>query len=407
MISEQNAFFNGMSTSRQPARMMVASTSVFCIIDAVISWQKFSEEALVCEYSTPEERQSAAKAFLQLERHLGTNFLQEHPHLAYFFINRTRWPKMWAIWFANLLNRLQGHPQFDQLINELRRPDKYQERMTILNIVDRVLDSAKEIRFDVPTNVNGVTKKPDLQIAFEHCKNGILFEVSDLLTNSRERAANDVARQFFNLVQPWMPELAISGRVLRTLSPAHFSEVAAQIERTIKEVSTGKPFASFERAGVVESGVSTQQCIGMLQEWASARRMNVNELSGPAHNHSDLDRLAVKLRTEQQQLPRDGAGVVILGVAPMTATPGSQKDFEVIANALEEELFRYDHLAYAGILFQWLGSIEPGVLRYGNHLCINRCRFEWMCDSLILLKNRFARPGLSQECEQSFLGAIS
>jgi hypothetical protein len=86
--------------------------------------------------------------------------------------------------------------------------------------------------------------------------------------------------------------------------------------------------------------------------------------------------------------------------------PGTKKTFEDLAKAVEEIVYKYPHVGYLVLVFQWLGGNANEVLRHREHICINQQKFGIECSSFLLFKNRFANKPMSPRVEEQFLNAF-
>jgi len=205
------------------------------------------------------------------------------------------------------------------------------------------------------------------------------------------------------------PGFSWSGRMEKSLAPLHLQDVLARLEKVKGLAISERRFTSLELPGVIALAIAPSGS-EELRVWGNGRGLEVGEFAGPPTNVVETDRLAFKLRREQEQLPRDGSNVVIINSAPLTAIPWDPHQLSQIAHCLEEEVFKHPHICYCGIIFSWVGGNVTSALTSGEHFCVNRQRFDFMCDTVLLLRNRFATRPLPEPIDRrfkaSFIGTV-
>jgi hypothetical protein len=143
---------------------------------------------------------------------------------------------------------------------------------------------------------------------------------------------------------------------------------------------------------------------------SNARGMEINQFCGTGVNVSEIERISNKLNREQEQLPPDRTNVVVIYSEMFQMPPTSQMQFEHLVHRLEEETFKFPHIGYLLLVLNWIGTNSNQVLQYGDHVCIKRKRFHFLCDSILMIKNRFAAkpmPGLVEhKFRESFITSV-
>jgi len=343
---------------------------------------------------------------LELKSVLGEQLFEGLHPLVGFFINRAAGPFKWAIWFAKVLAPIRHHPDFDRLVADLRNPERYGERMTILNITDILSAAGFAFTLDKEIQINGKPKKPDLLVQLNNVDPGLFIEVTTLGASEKEREANEVFRAISDAL--WLSSglFRYSGRVERILSPKHLEEVLQKVKSMAIKAQNETGFETLKIDGVICLAVATEVKAAEMGNWARAQGMKPDEFRGPPVEVSEMDRLSFKLKTEQAQLPPDKTNVVVIYTHLFQGAPNTPAAFSALANAIEDAVYRHSHIGYLVLVFSWIGGNRNESYRLRDHLCINRERFDYMCQTFMLFKNRFAAKPMPDELEQKFLEAF-
>lgn len=372
----------------------------------LVSWDELHQRALIHDDLTESERLAAAKAILELRSILGERFFEVNHQLVGFFINRAAWPLKWAIWFAGVLGAIRRHPDFSRLIADLQNRDRYGERMMILNIVDILSTSGFTFTLDKEIQINGRPKRPDLFVMLDTAGPGLFIEVTSMGESDKQAKADEVFHAVGDAVWPAFGSLEVAGRVERVLSPRHLEEVLEKVKFTVAKALNETGFESLEIDSVIRLGVATQAKAAQLKDWAESRGLKLGEFAGPAVSISEIDRLSRALREKQEQLPPDEPNVVVIYSHLFPHSPYSEETFSALANSIEDVVYRYSHIGYLVLVFSWTGVNSKESYRFRDHLCVNRQRFDFQCQTFMLFKNRFAEKPMPANIEQQFLKAF-
>jgi hypothetical protein len=371
-----------------------------------LSWDNLRERAGNHKDLSENQKRDAVSAFDALQGVFGTSFLndQQHP-LFWFFFDRSGWRCEWAIWFAGFLQSLNQHPDFSRLVHELKNPSFFNERMSILNIVEILLPVGFLFRLDSRINVGGISKRPDIFIKLDTDDPGFFIEVTSLARSQRQREADEVFRELWDDCM-LTPLMGCSGRLERVLAPPHLEEIKQKICMVVNKAQNETGFETLEIPGTIQFAFATQAHEEKLKTWAEARGMKVNQLSGPEVNVLEFDRIGFKLKTELKQVPPDRANVIVIYSHLFAMPPGNTAEFEQFIHELEDVVYKHPQVGYLILIFSWTGGNGKPVLRSQNHICVNRCRLYFNCESIMLFKNRFAAKPIPPAVEEKFLKAF-
>jgi hypothetical protein len=375
--------------------------------DITLTWDDLRERARNHSDLSAEQSRDAVLAFDVLQSFFGKAFFDPEHTLFWFFLDRSGWRCEWAIWFAGFLQSLNQHPDFPRLVRELGNPALYGERMTILKILEILIPVGFSFSLDCPISIKGVQKKPDLFVKQDDSDPGFFIEVTTLAPSKREREATRVFHEISESVWPFLFQTDYCGHLERVLAPLHLQEVKQKVQIAAKKAAHETGFETVEIAGVIQIAFAAKSRNEELQKWADVHGMKVGEFSGLAVKVSEFDRISTKLTKELEQVPPDRANVVVIYSHFFALPPRDTHAFEKFVHALEDEVYKHSHIGYLVLIFRWTGGSENQVLRYGDHICVNRCQLYFNCDSIMLFKNRFAAKPMPPDIEEKFLKAFT
>ena len=377
------------------------------MINLTLTWDGLRERARNHNDLSDDNKREAVLAFDALQGIFGNSFFDDKKHpLFFFFFDRSGWRCEWAIWFARFLESLNQHADFSRLVHELKNPDLYHERMSILKIVEILLPVGFSFRLDSQININGVPKKPDLFVQLDSGDPGFFIEVTALGPSQKEREARVAFDELWGHSFMLYPLTNCAGRLQRVLAPLHLQEIKQQIQTLVKKAQSETGFETLEIPGTLQFAFATEAQDERLHKWAQARGMEAGQLSGPGVNVEEFDRISFKLEKELKQVPPDRANVVVLYSHLFTMPPRDTAAFSKFVHALEDVVYKHAHIGYLILIFSWTGGSDNAVIRYHDHICVNRCQLYFNCNSMMLIKNRFTAKPMQPTVEEKFLKAF-
>ena len=135
--------------------------------------------------------------------------------------------------------------------------------------------------------------------------------------------------------------------------------------------------------------------------------MKVNELSGPGADVDEFARISRTLVEKIKQVPSDRANVIVVYPHLFAMPPRGTAEFASFVHALEDLVYKHPHVGYLILIFSWTGGNDNAVIRYRDHICVNRLRLYFNCNSMMLIKNRFAAKPMLPVVEKAFLEAFT
>jgi hypothetical protein len=200
--------------------------------------------------------------------------------------------------------------------------------------------------------------------------------------------------------------LDYAGELARVLAPRHLEEVLETVKSAAQKAADETGFEILEIPGVIRAAFARKSNKEALDRWAKDHGLDSCEFRGPSTNVPEIDRIAFKLQTELKQVPTDRTNVVVIYSHLFTAPPTDIRIFEQFVHALEDLAYKHSHVGYLLLIFNWIGGNENEVLHCRDHFCVNRKLFYFVCDSTILIRNRFAAKPMPPAVEERFRTAF-
>jgi hypothetical protein len=371
-----------------------------------LAWNDLRIRARNHDELSDDKKSKAIAAYNELEAVFGESFFSYRHPLFQFFLDRSGWRHEWAIWFSGFVTSLKSHPDYEFVVHELKNPDFFGERMSVLEIAEFLSAAGFNFRFDVPILINGVQKEPDLFVQLTPADIGFFVEVSTLGPSEKELEANRVFHELFDFHFFW-PLGQCCGQLERPPAPVHLAEIKSKIEDLVKKVREQSSFESLVVPGLVKFGCAAESKMLELQQWASAHGLKVGELSGPDGGADEFGRISRKLKEKLQQVPNDRANVIVLYSHMFAMPPRETSEFASFVHALEDIVYRHPQTGYLVLIFSWTGGNNPSVIQYRDHICVNRRRLYFDCNSIMLIRNRFAERPMPPADEHKFVEAFT
>jgi hypothetical protein len=371
-----------------------------------LTWDDLRGRASEQTELSGDKRRDAVAAFDTLQRIFGNSFLQKDHSLFFHFFDRSPWRCEWAIWFAGFISSLEKHPDFSRLVHELKNPRFFGERMTILEIVEILLSVGFIFRLDSPININGVPKKPDILVQLEPADPGFFIEVTTLRPSQKQWEADKAFDELWGYRSMVFPLERCAGLLERTPTSFELQKIKQQVHATIWKAENETGFETLEVPGLIKFAYARDLNSQDLEQWATAHGLKAAQLSMAGPDVDEFNRIARKLREKIRQVPSDRANVIVIYPHLFAMPPRDSAEFSGFVNVLEATVRKHVHIGYVIIIFTWTGGNDNAVIRFGDHICVNRRWLYFNCNSMMLIKNRNAAKLMSPATEERFLRAF-
>jgi hypothetical protein len=184
-----------------------------------------------------------------------------------------------------------------------------------------------------------------------------------------------------------------AGRIYKVLSEKHLEEVAATLRNFISTPQPGQTFWKLDVPGVLSVGIATPNGTEALKDWAAQIGVEPGQFEGPSDETNELHRLALKIRTEQQQLPLDHAGLIIIDTDML---PAEREHVAWLANILEEAIHDYGQLLGVVLHGTYQGSYEDLVYEMSPHFFLQYGDVPFMVSQQLFINNKYCTHAISE-----------
>lgn len=361
-------------------------------LERFAEWKALSDECDSIEDFDDTERKKVKRAFAFLADEFGEGFLrrgfrERHP-MPTMLINQAPWTRRWFAWFADALAEMKAHENYDALLSRLKSPAKYLEGLSVLRVSHRLATVGLRVSFDPQVDVEGKPKEPDILAVDGDTGDRIFVEVSILEESMSSRAAQETMEAITQPLDEGLPRFRWCGRIHKSLSKAHLAEVVKQVAKTCEKARARNSFETLVIDGVVELAISPEGGKEQVDEWGKPRGMRVDSFAGPPVGGDEERRIQSKIRSEQGQLPRDCAGLVVV---PMNLVAITLGDLAATVAELEETVYAYPHLLGAVLTGGFVGGGEEDISHMGHHCFVRKVRHGILSEEYLFLYNRFCR----------------
>lgn len=306
--------------------------------------------------------------------------------------NVAPWNLQWARWFASTLGELQSHEGYQSLENRLRDDDQAREAMTVIEVAADFLREGYNIA--VEPDIDGFTKEPDLLVQ-QGKQTPLIIEVTEIQRHREERKSTETVQRISAAILKGCTDtkpLRQTGRIYKSLSESHLSEVEEEVHKLAAEASEERKLKTLEKPRTLVLAVAPEQKIDALSNWAQNRELEVGNLEGPTPRVDPIDRIGKQLNWKQEQLPARIPGVVVM--------VGSRVFWQYRVNPsvalLEEELFQHEKTVSLVLKEKTIGSgrfidDDSGYVekQIDEHRISERRRFGMLFEQFLVLYNRY------------------
>lgn len=355
-------------------------------------WDKYVQITDALPGLTDEQKERGRKAFEYLRKPevLGENFLarnNKHP-LYDHFAGIAAWTRKikQLTRFAKAWEALREADGFSKAVkNEIvSGKHKFTERMSVLELAFKFLNVGFSPSFDQKVTVfkpRGMTRRllpfqttPDLALLNEETDEKIFVEVSALSFGELKERAGRTYHRIFDLLTNgalWRGDLFPRARINRILSDEELKELVAKVQATIDDARSSNEFRVMEIEGTIEMCIAPRHEAERADLWASERGIEEIPVEGPSYSPYDPIRLKNAIRHEQEQLPADKPGMVII-TADWSLLFFAHGYGEIVSS-LDEALSKYPKLLGIIVSHTYQGGEEREfAVTDGRHTFVRR-----------------------------------
>jgi len=354
------------------------------------SWDKHIEHAEQEEALSPVERACAARGVAFLRDEFGADFIScgwqtRHP-FSTWVNNLAPWCLRWLTWFADALRAAKGADGYLGLHGRLLHADTFTEALSVLEVADKFARTGFAFSFDVEVRVSDKPKKPDLRLLHEASQDELFAEVSIQESAAAARKAQETNDAVQHALWAAVPCVHYAGVIHKQLARPRLAALVKQVSAKVAQAQSTGFFQALEIPGVITLGLSADK--ELLATWAAERDLDVGHCSGPRFEVDEAHRARLKIAREQDQLPRDRPGMLVIKNDWMllgSSDPGS------VIRDIEEQVYEHSHLLFVVVTGAHMGLGADATSMHGQHVYLRRVRHEMMVEKAILLFNEYCK----------------
>ena len=312
--------------------------------------------------------------------------------------------------FTGACNSLQDAAGFsdsvrDVILKEGRK--KFAERESVLEIAYKLHNTGLKISFDQPATVfkpRGLTGRllpfqttPDLMAVDYETGDTIFIEVSALSWGELKENASRTHHTVFNLVTHdalFRGDFSPRVRINRVLKEEELKDAVSRIQEAINNARSSNEFTELIIEGTLEMCLAPWHEKDRADRWAAERGIKDIPVEGPSYVPYDPVRLKNIIRKEQNQLPADKPGMVIITAdwSLLFFTTG----YGDLITPLEEILSECPKLSCVVVSHNYQGHEESEhAFIYGPHTFIKRNTHEELIEETVISLSEASKFPLS------------
>ncbi|KPK99609.1 MAG: hypothetical protein AMJ91_07225, partial [candidate division Zixibacteria bacterium SM23_73_3] len=232
------------------------------------NWERLIKHCDTLEELTAFEKERAKRAFRRLRQELGKDFFENafegRNPICQYILNRAPWTRKWITWFADAIVELKDHENYSSLLARLKKPIKFYEGLSVLEIAFKFSRAGFRICIDPSVEVAGRPKQPDLKLCDKETQEQLFSEVSVL---DQSKADREALRTLQTIAEPtWRsrPSLCYCGRIHKILSTSHLNWLTARIQESVEKLEERGGFEEVVVEKVIELGLATKDSRDVL-----------------------------------------------------------------------------------------------------------------------------------------------
>lgn len=370
--------------------MATHAYEIFKTPEGVLEWDNHIRHVGTIDEFTDEQKELAREALSYLRQPdvLGEAFLSRarqtgHPLYGYFR-NTAPWTRRWLTRFAGAFKDLWGADGFSTCVNEqIKSAEKFDERESVLEIAYKFFRAGFEVSFDPATTVykpRGFTGRrlpfrtaPDLKIVGKESGEEIFVEVSELgesdISKQCGRTYHTVSRVLVNYALHER-HLFPRARVRRPLDDGELKILVGQLRELIAKVEASNR-DQYLINDEIEACLAPAHQQDIPEQWGAERGITSIPIEGPSIPLNDPFRIKRIIRKEQEQLPEDKPGIVVITTDWTLLFLGH--GVGTVVSELEDVLTGTPKLSCAIVACSYQGGDEEAyAVTDGQHTAIKR-----------------------------------
>jgi hypothetical protein len=169
------------------------------------------------------------------------------------------------------------------------------------------------VDIDMPVEISGRTKLPDLRVTDRETGATFYAELSDLFMSERQVASADALDHLIAALMPMPPNVIFSGRLLGHMSATDAIALGNQVMNICQEIECAGGYREFDIPDVVQFVVGHLAFGANVLASSLSRGSPFNGVAGMAANDDRGIRFEGKVARKAKQLPPDSPNMLVIG----------------------------------------------------------------------------------------------
>lgn len=370
-----------------------------------VSWDKYIEHVDVLDQLTSEQKERVKEAFQYLrqpdvlgERFLSRAHVKGHPLFEYF-VNTSPWTRKWLTRFTAAMKSLRDAEGFSTCMKEeIKDAEEFSERESVLEVAYKFFNAGFEVSFDPSVTVlrpRGFTnrlvptqKAPDLKIVNRENGEEIIVEVSAQSKSDLSKQCSRIYHTVFEILVSYALHreyLFPCARIDRILDDDELKVLEGELWQLIEKVK-GSGQVEYLINNKIEACLAPEHQKDVPNQWGDERGIKVIPIEGPSIPLKDPLRLKRNIRKEQEQLPVDRSGIVVI-TADWTLLFHAHGPLTIMSE-VEDVMNDLPKVSCAVVSCSYQSGDEEGyACSEGQHTIIKRTTDEELIEETIISRN--------------------
>jgi hypothetical protein len=363
------------------------------------------------ENISEDERRSAVVAIERLAQALGEHAIRnalalEHWPLGSVLAYKFPWTRRELIRLGWQLSVVGGAVGFHRLRDRLVDPEKYEEGRTVLHVAASFARLGFDVAFDEPAQGKTSVAHPDVRIR------NLPMGIESFVEVTMLRQSQRLKRYTETLGGLTTPPFALAkggvlhaGRICRWFAKRRIEAYRARLERAAEAALASDAVVEESESDAFEFAFAPASRYEELSAWAEERGLGAMFVEGPECDLDESDRIAGALRGKEKQLPRDGAGVVVIWTNGLELR--DRQRMRRLALTLQEEVSEAPHVAAVVVASTSLDEHgDPRILRVGRHVFARVRPYPQRTERFLVVRNEHASASTAREVATATIDAF-
>jgi hypothetical protein len=354
------------------------------------------------------EKDKARQALRYLQRVLGDDFLLRsspepftaHHPLMMLLANFAPCSRLDLARFAAYVSALEGSENLDRLVTKLHDITQFDHNALLIKSAARLVRQGLRARFEPTMPVRNNQRQPDLLLHYPQTGDTAFVEVVKQDTQQSMRRASENNSAVLRTLYSITFDLCHSARWQRLPSPQELESILEKTRTGASRALNGRTMTVVQEKDVLDMALCHRdQRAFLLDPWCEKRGLSCGLFLGPTLARNDTFRLKLKIQREQEQLPRDTAGVVlILASDAFLGTRGVSR----VIREVEQEVFKHDHVHLVIVHGEYIDEREVPFTGWDGRHRYTRRIVDGNVENDLLLVNKRSRLKLSADLLERF-----